>query len=76
MYSQVQEKNKFYRQLYNHEPLDAEQIAEQVLATQERLLPHIKDVLPIIRKALAADQKVCWRDSWGLLEDLDWGTCM
>ncbi|NLW17426.1 MAG: adenylosuccinate synthase [Firmicutes bacterium] len=74
VYSQVQEKNKVLQTFYNHEPLDAEQIAEQVLATRERLLPHIKDVLPIIHKALAADQKIVLEGQLGALKDLDWGT--
>ncbi len=36
VYRQVQEKNKALQTFYNYEPLDAEQIAEQVLATRER----------------------------------------
>lgn len=72
--SQVEQKNILLRALYNHEPLDADQIADEVLAVRERLLPHIKDVLPIISKAVGAGQKIVLEGQLGALKDLDWGT--
>lgn len=71
---QVREKNILLQTLYNHEPLDAEQLADEVLSAREKLLPHIKDVLPVIHQALAADQKIVLEGQLGALKDLDWGT--
>lgn len=71
---QVREKNMLLQALYNHEPLDADQIAGEVLATREQLLPHIKDVLPIVHEAVAAEKTVVLEGQLGALKDLDWGT--
>ncbi len=71
---QVREKNLLLQVFYNHEPLDGEQIADEVLSARERLLPHIKDVLPIVHRALAEDKKIVLEGQLGALKDLDWGT--
>lgn len=71
---QVKQKNVLLQALYTHEPLDANHIADEVLAIRERLLPHIKDVLPIISKAVGAGQKIVLEGQLGALKDLDWGT--
>ncbi|HBK85878.1 MAG TPA: adenylosuccinate synthase, partial [Firmicutes bacterium] len=74
VHRQVRDKNVLLQALYSYEALDADQIADEVLAMRDELLPHIKDVLPIIHRALAADQSIVLEGQLGALKDLDWGT--
>lgn len=74
VHRQVRDKNVLLQALYSYEALDADQIADEVLAMRDELLPHIKDVLPIIHRALAADERIVLEGQLGALKDLDWGT--
>lgn len=72
--AQVREKNVLLQALFDHEPLDASQIANDILAVREQLLPYIKDTLPIISQAVENDESIVLEGQLGALKDLDWGT--
>jgi adenylosuccinate synthase len=71
---QVAEKNVLLQALYNHQPVNAAAIAEQVLAECQPLLPFIQDTLPVVHQALVEDQSILLEGQLGALKDLDWGT--
>ena len=70
----VQEKNVLLEALYGENPLDATEITAQVLSAAEALLPHIRDILPLVHRALVEDQHIVLEGQLGALKDLDWGT--
>jgi len=72
--AQIQEKNVLLQALYKHPPLDADKIADEILALREDLLPYIADVLPIVHEAVRSDQHIVLEGQLGALKDLDWGT--
>ncbi|GMA51689.1 hypothetical protein GCM10025857_30460 [Alicyclobacillus contaminans] len=51
-----------------------EEMWDELMAAREVLLPHIQDSLPLIQKAIRAEQHVLLEGQLGVMRDLDWGT--
>ena len=58
---------------FGADPLDVDAVYEQCMAWQAELRPRIVDVLPMVRRAVSADQAVLLEGQLGVMRDLDWG---
>lgn len=67
-------KNKIIVNVYNGEPLDAEQIIEEYLKYGERLKPHIKDTIVELQEALESNKNVLFEGAQACFLDVDLGT--
>jgi len=54
-------------------PLDADAVADGVLAAAAKLGDRIVDTLPLVESALAKDARVLLEGQLGAMRDLDWG---
>ncbi|MGH2450072.1 MAG: adenylosuccinate synthetase, partial [Candidatus Limnocylindria bacterium] len=54
-------------------PLDAQEVAEAVLAAAATLGDRITDTLPIVEQAVARDARILLEGQLGAMRDLDWG---
>src|SRR5207245_4915149 len=54
-------------------PLDADEVADGVLAAAAKLGDRIVDTLPLVESALAKDARVLLEGQLGAMRDLDWG---
>src|SRR5712691_2852023 len=54
-------------------PLDAEEVADGVLAAAAKLGDRIVDTLPLVESALSTDARVLLEGQLGAMRDLDWG---
>src|SRR5437879_9584570 len=54
-------------------PLDADKVADGVLAAAAKLGDRIVDTLPLVESALAKDARVLLEGQLGAMRDLDWG---
>ena len=54
-------------------PLDADEVADGVLAAAAKLGNRIVDTLPLVESALAKDARVLLEGQLGAMRDLDWG---
>lgn len=71
---QLTERNVLLQALYHHETINAENVATQLLAVCQPLLPYIHDTLPLVHQQLEADRTILLEGQLGALKDLDWGT--
>ena len=58
---------------FGDDPLDADLVADQVLAAAARLGDRIVDTLPLVERAVAADARILLEGQLGAMRDLDWG---
>ncbi len=70
---QLAQKNAVMEQLFGHEPLDPDDVFDEVAATLDVVRPHIADVRGAIREALAGGGLVL-EGAQGTFLDLDYGT--
>lgn len=68
------EKNVLLRDLYKFEPLDAEAVAEELLALAPRLLPYVQDTDARLHEAMRAGEDVLFEGAQGIHLDIDHGT--
>ena len=67
-------KNPILQELYHVPALDQQQILEEYTAYGERLAPLIRDVFPIIQRALREGKRILLEGAQGSMLDLDFGT--
>src|SRR5690606_40988673 len=60
--------------VYDHEPFDADAIADQYLTMADRLRPYLTDTAAVINDALDAGRRVLFEGAQGTMLDLDHGT--
>ncbi|HJN30689.1 MAG TPA: adenylosuccinate synthase [Candidatus Latescibacteria bacterium] len=70
----IAEKNQLLTQIYNAEPLDAEQIIRDYLVFAERLCPLVTDTSVLLNEALDEGKRVLFEGAQGTLLDVDHGT--
>ncbi len=72
--SNVSEKNQILTKIYNHEPLDANQIIEEYKTYKNLVEKHIQDTSLIISNAIKENKNVLFEGAQGTLLDIDHGT--
>ncbi len=72
--SNLQDKNRILKYVYNKNPLEAEPIIESYLEAGKTLEPYITDTSAIVNKAIAEHKKVLFEGAQGTMLDLDHGT--
>jgi len=70
----VAEKNVWLARVYEHAPLDPDEILSAHLAYAERLGPYVADTSLLVDRALRANERVLFEGAQGTLLDLDHGT--
>ncbi len=68
------ELNPILTAVYDSEPLDADQVAEEVLAFADQLKPHFADTAAFLNEALAQGKNLLFEGAQGTLLDIDHGT--
>jgi adenylosuccinate synthase len=68
------EKNVWLERVYESEPFDLEEVAEQYESFAQRLRPHVADTSLLVDRALREGQKVLFEGAQATLLDLDHGT--
>jgi adenylosuccinate synthase len=68
------EKNLWLERVYESEPFDLEQVAEQYEGYAQRIRPHIADTSLLVDRALREGQDVLFEGAQATLLDLDHGT--
>ncbi|GMK39250.1 adenylosuccinate synthetase [Paenibacillus sp. CCS19] len=66
-------KNTLLQQLYQAEPIDANQIADRLLAVKSRLTPFIANTTVLLHQTLAAGGSILVEGQLGALRDPDHG---
>jgi adenylosuccinate synthase len=67
-------KNETLTRLYGADAFDEQSILDEYIGYAERLDGYIKDIYPIVQRAIAADQRILLEGAQGVLLDLDLGT--
>jgi adenylosuccinate synthase len=68
------EKNVWLERVYEAEPFDVEEVAEQAESYAQRLRPHVADTSLLVDRALREGKKVLFEGAQATLLDLDHGT--
>ena len=66
-------KNVLYTQLYHHEPLDRDEIYNQLMSYKEMLAPYIADTTTLLYKAAKEGKTILLEGQLGSLRDPDMG---
>jgi len=69
---ELEVKNKIIERL-GDAPLDAREVADQVLGAAATLGERIADTLPLVEHAVRTDARVLLEGQLGAMRDLDWG---
>jgi adenylosuccinate synthase len=67
------ERQKKVLERYGDAPLDANVVADEVLAAAATLGDRIVDTLPLVERALQTDARILLEGQLGAMRDLDWG---
>jgi adenylosuccinate synthase len=70
----TEERNRIITRVYEADPLDAGEIAEEYKGYAERLRPCLADTQLLVKKALREGQYVLFEGAQGLMLDIDHGT--
>ncbi len=70
----LREKNALFTALYGLEPLDPQQVFEQIREAAERLTPYLTDCSIDIRRACDAGKNILFEGAQGIHLDVDHGT--
>jgi adenylosuccinate synthase len=68
------EKNVLLERIYDHPPLEVEELADRMEEYAERLRPYVADTSLLVDRALRDGQRVLLEGAQGTLLDLDHGT--
>lgn len=69
---ELETKNKVLER-FGDAPLDAREVADEVLAAAALLGDRIVDTLPLVERALERDHSILLEGQLGAMRDLDWG---
>ena len=70
----TEEKNKLLTKIYNHEPLDADEIINEFKSYKDIVTNHVKDTSLMISKAIKENKNILFEGAQGTLLDIDHGT--
>src|SRR5690606_4066582 len=70
----LRQLNDLLHRVYDHEPFDADAIADQYLTLADRLRPYLTDTAAVINDALDAGRRVLFEGAQGTMLDLDHGS--
>jgi adenylosuccinate synthase len=70
----VEYKNRFFKAVYNAEPIDAGAIFEKCKSYAKKLLPFISDTTEYVHRAIAEGKSVLFEGAQGTMLDIDHGT--
>lgn len=67
-------KNKELKLLYDHEPLDYDEILQEYLGYAERLRPYVCDTIALLNGEIKAGRKILFEGAQATMLDIDYGT--
>ncbi len=70
----LKEKNILFKSLYQVEPLNAEEIYNEMLLLAPKILPYVADTTSILLKACENGENILFEGAQGIMLDIDHGT--
>ena len=67
-------KNNELEKLYNHPPLDYDEILKEYEGYAERLRPYVCDTIALLNEEVAAGKKILFEGAQATMLDIDYGT--
>ena len=67
-------KNRILERVYDHAPLDFDQIVEEYNGYAERLAPYVCDTISLLNDELDAGKKILFEGAQATMLDIDYGT--
>ena len=67
-------KNRELKLLYDHEPLDYEEILEEYNGYADRLRPYVCDTIALLDEEIKAGRKILFEGAQATMLDIDYGT--
>lgn len=72
--NQLALKNRLLTQVYDHPPLDPEEVFAEVWAAAQQVSQYATDIRLLVQQAIAQDRRVIFEGAQGTFLDLDYGT--
>jgi adenylosuccinate synthase len=72
--SNLNEKNNLLTKIYNHDPLSADEIIEELSEYKEMVQQHISDTSLLVSNAIKENKSILFEGAQGTLLDIDHGT--
>ena len=70
----LEAKNLLLQKVYNHAPLNAEEIIREYEGYAERLRPFVCDTITLLNEEVAAGKKILFEGAQATMLDIDYGT--
>ena len=70
----LEAKNLLLQKVYNHAPLDAEEIIREYEGYAERLRPFVCDTITLLNEEVDAGKKILFEGAQATMLDIDYGT--
>lgn len=70
----IQQKNLILEKVYNHAPLNADEIISEYEGYAERLRPFVCDTIALLNEQVAAGKKILFEGAQATMLDIDYGT--
>lgn len=67
-------KNQLLTQVYDHPPLDVDEVFKEVWAAAQQVSQYAADIRSLVQEAVAQDRRVVFEGAQGTFLDLDYGT--
>ena len=67
-------KNQIIQNVYNHAPLDADEIIREYESYAERLRPFVCDTIALLNDQINANKKILFEGAQATMLDIDYGT--
>lgn len=74
LFIRLQEKNEILKKLYNHPPLEYDEISKGYLSYGERIKPYVRDTSEIVNEFIDKGKFVLFEGAQGFALDIDFGT--
>ena len=70
----LEQKNIILQKVYNHEPLNYEEILKEYEGYADRLRPYVCDTIALLNEELEAGKKILFEGAQATMLDIDYGT--
>ncbi len=70
----LEKKNKELQAIYNHEPLDFDEIYKEYMGYADRLRPYVCDAITLLNDEIDSGRKVLFEGAQATMLDIDYGT--
>ena len=70
----IEQKNLILEKVYNHAPLNADEILSEYEGYAERLRPFVCDTISLLNEQIAAGKKILFEGAQATMLDIDYGT--